>query len=116
MGIRAEGRGLKPAQPESSSAGILPSLNPASACPGICLPGYETVAGLAVLAALIGWRLLTLMGASAYSDNQPALQSIVRTVEWNAAALGMWWGGVTGVLLPAAPGLHRDHRECADAG
>lgn len=71
------------------------------------VPAAYLLAGLAVLAALIGWRLLTLTGVSAYSDNQPALQAIVRTVEWNAAALGMWWGGVTGALLHVASGDQR---------
>ena len=68
---------------------------------------HYLLAGFATLVALIIWRVATLSGVAKFNDDLPALQAIIKTIETNAALLGLWWGGVTGALLHVATGDQR---------
>ncbi|MFM9852498.1 MAG: putative bifunctional diguanylate cyclase/phosphodiesterase [Sphingomonadaceae bacterium] len=63
------------------------------------VPWTELVAGLAVLVLLLSWRIMATRNLSQNSDQIDRLSKIQQSVEWNAAALGGWWGVVVGHLV-----------------
>ncbi len=71
------------------------------------VPAPYLLAGFVTLLALIIWRVTTLAGVEQIKEDLPSLQAVIRTIELNAAALGLWWGGVTGALLHVATGDQR---------
>jgi diguanylate cyclase (GGDEF)-like protein len=71
------------------------------------LPTAELALGATVLVALLGWRLLMLSGLEAIKGDLPALKATRRSIECNAACLGLWWGGLTCALLAVGSGDQR---------
>ncbi len=60
------------------------------------------VAGMTALIALMAWRFAALRGLHRMKADVDWLLRAIRTVEYNSAAMGLWWGGVTGGLMTVA--------------
>jgi len=71
------------------------------------IPLWALGVGFAVLVGLIGWRLEVLASLEMIRDDLAALRAMTHKIEYNAAGLGLWWGGSTAALLYHATGDQR---------
>jgi diguanylate cyclase (GGDEF)-like protein len=60
------------------------------------------LAGMGALIALMTWRFTALRGLHSMKNDVDWLLRAIRTVEYNSAAMGLWWGGVTAGLMTVA--------------
>jgi diguanylate cyclase (GGDEF)-like protein len=58
--------------------------------------------GIASLVALMVWRFAVLRKLADMQDDIDRLRRAMRMIEYNSAAMGLWWGGATAVLMTVA--------------
>ena len=92
---------------KSSAAGNLINAAILAAVFATTVAPWALLTGYALLAALVVSRLHLLAGLARIEGNLAALTEMTRKIELNAAALGLWWGTVTGYLMVHANGDHR---------